>query len=107
MKLLAECRDNRTVLRLSGALTAAGASAAQRQLWAALAAAAGDCELDLSGLRRIDAIGLQLLLLARQQALRQGRRLHLGRLGIAVGRSLAPCRPHACFAAATDDGQAA
>lgn len=90
MKLRRELRDHRTVLHLSGALTANGVAEAQRTLLAALADV-DDGLLDLSALHRIDGLGLQLLVLAKREALREGRRLQLGGLSVAAREALERC----------------
>jgi anti-anti-sigma factor len=68
-----------TRLKLDGNLTIYEAPAGKDQLLAALAALADSqtLELDLAQVGEIDSAGFQLLVLAKQEAARQGKTLRL------------------------------
>jgi anti-anti-sigma factor len=65
-----------TTLRLEGELTIYRAAELKPLLLDALRAAAV-LEIDLAGVADIDSAGVQLLMLAKRQALAEGRRLRL------------------------------
>ena len=72
---------------LSGALDIRHAAAAKRALLEAIAGHPR-VELVLSGLVALDAAGIQLLILCRQEARRHGQELVLGAHGAAVAEQL-------------------
>ncbi len=79
-----------TRLNLDGNLTIYEAPAGKESLMAALAALAPSqtLELDLARVAEIDSAGFQLLVLAKQEAARQGKTLNLVAHSPAVGEVL-------------------
>lgn len=76
----------RALVRLIGELDVAGVPSAEAALIRAEAAAAARVEVDLSSLGFIDSSGLRVMLLARERAVKAGRRLVLHRGPVAVHR---------------------
>lgn len=85
-----------TTLRLDGELTIYRAAELKPLLLDTLRGAAV-LEIDLAGVTDIDSAGVQLLMLARRQALAQGRALRLIAPSAAVVDVLELLDLHACF----------
>ena len=85
--------SEREVLRLAldSDLTIYTAQAAKRYLLGELAQAEA-VEIDLSRVGEFDSAGLQILLLARAEALRAGKRLHFADISPAIDEVIALCR---------------
>jgi len=82
-------------VRVSGEMTIFSAAGLKEPLLAALkpkkAKAGGALEMDLSNVTEFDTAGLQLLLLARQQAAAAGREFRVGAASVAVREAFALC----------------
>jgi anti-anti-sigma factor len=76
----------RALVRLIGELDVAGVPSAEGAIARAEAAAAARVEVDLSSLGFIDSSGLRVMLMARERAVKAGRRLVLHRGPAAVHR---------------------
>ncbi len=81
-------------VHVSGEMTIFSAAELKQPLLAALKPKKGRTgapDLDLAEVTEFDTAGLQLLLLARQQATRAGRELRVGAASVAVREALALC----------------
>ncbi len=88
-------QENGTMkLSLDGELTIYTALDAKQRLLASLAQGE-TVEADLRGVSEFDSAGLQILLLARSEALRAGKNLHWVGFSRAVEEVLALCLTHA------------
>jgi phospholipid transport system transporter-binding protein len=73
-------------IRLQGEMTFATVGAALRGSTALFAAAGGDLQLNLAGIRRVDSAGLSLLLEWQRQMQQQQRQIHLSNVPHALQR---------------------
>ena len=78
-------------VRVTGEMTVYSASQIKRPLLDALAEGPADIRLDLSGVVEFDTAGLQLLLLARHEALASNRDLRVTATSAIVRETLTLC----------------